>query len=371
MSFIIRTILERWTWTYEPLPQSITQNPTKNSTRKRLLALPAGLAVVGVVYLLWWITSAKAPYSPLDNYQNINANPILGARPVASPSSRNHTAVVSTLYTDSYAIGVAVLGHSVRSANMTSRLILPYLARRVSPHALCIVTAAGWEPQSIQFIPPPHHGKGVHQRFKDQYTKLNIWTFDQLGIEKLVYLDADTLVLKNFDELFEMPFNFAAVPDVYEPGDRRGFTISFNAGVLAIQPSSAVFKDMREKIETARFPPVEAEQSFLNHYYGAKGVRLPYAYNMNLAIKKRSLELWENLKEEGKIVHYTLFKPFKGLSRRVSTRVEEEEAIRDAATQDGGFFAEEFGWWKSAYERLMADKGEEIERCRPARGRSW
>ena len=34
-------------------------------------------------------------------------------------------------------------------------------------------------------------------------------------------------------------------------------------------------------------------------------MRLPYAYNANLAIKKRSLAPWDALKGEMRVVHYT------------------------------------------------------------------
>lgn len=75
-----------------------------------------------------------------------------------------------------------------------------------------------------------------------------------------------------------------------------------------IKPSTELFQDMRRNTKTACYPPTEAEQVFLNVYYGLKGVHLPYVYNMNLAIKKRSSTLWGELKNEGKIlcvIHYT------------------------------------------------------------------
>jgi hypothetical protein len=45
--------------------------------------------------------------------------------------------------------------------------------------------------------------------------KLRLWTLDQIGIKSAVYLDGDTLVKRNFDELPALPFEFAASPDVY------------------------------------------------------------------------------------------------------------------------------------------------------------
>lgn len=292
-----------------------------------------------------------------------NDLPIVNKDYTGPSSASGKHAVVSTLYSDSYAIAVAVLGHSARSANVSARLLLPYLEDRISPSALCIVRAAGWDPHVVPSIPPPHNGKEIYYRFVDQYTKLNIWSFDKLDVEQLVYLDADTLVRRNFDELFDSPFNFAAVPDVY--GDRRGFAITFNAGVLALRPSTAVFQDMKEKIETAVYPLGEAEQAFLNLYFGSKGVRLPYAYNANLAIKRRSPALWDGLKDEMRIVHYTLVKPFvyEPDSSSLTTLGELDEAMRMAEGRDDGFFADEIRWWKEAYEHMMQDRGEAINNC--------
>jgi glycogenin glucosyltransferase len=241
---------------------------------------------------------------------------------------------------------------------------LPYLEDRISDEALCITREAGWEPIAVPFIRPPHNGKGIHYRFYDQYTKLNIWALDKHGIQRAVYLDADTLVRKNFDELFDIPFNFAAVPDVY--GDKRGFTIGFNAGVLAFHPSSAVLDVMKERIETADFPPEQAEQAFLNAFYATNALRLPYAYNANLAVKGRSPAMWEGLKDEMRVVHYTLVKPFI-YENQGSTKILTEEgqrgAILEAAKQRNGMFAEEVRWWGEVYNEMMENMRGKINKC--------
>jgi inositol phosphorylceramide glucuronosyltransferase 1 len=285
---------------------------------------------------------------------------------IPSPSPNSH-AVVSALYSDSYAIAVAVLGHSTRHANVSARLILPYIDGRVSSRALCIARAVGWEPHAVPFIPPPHNGKDIYHRFKDVYTKLNLWSLDKMGVDRLVYLDADTLVRGNFDELFDIPFDFAAVGDVY--GDKRGFAVTFNTGVLVLRPDSAVLGDIKRKLETAVYPLGEADQAFLNLYFAGTAVRLPYAYNANLAIKKRSPALWGALEGEMRVVHYTLVKPFfaeseseSGLSR-ILTEEELGGAVVRAGNQYGGLYREEVGWWWAAYERMMREEGGAIGDC--------
>ncbi|KAJ7284176.1 glycosyltransferase family 8 protein [Mycena rebaudengoi] len=349
---------------YERLPTDREDRPAKRAHLKLRIV---GALVLGaiVVWTLTRIFNPSRPYNPLDDYQNINPAPITvddGER--SPPPSRR--AVVSSLYSDGFALAVAVLGHSTQSANVSARLFLPYLENQVSEKALCLTRAVGWEPYVVPLIRPPHDGQGIHQRFKDQYTKLNIWALDKKGIDSAVYLDADTLVRRNFDELFESPFAFAAVPDVYGAGDPRGFSLTFNAGVLAFKPSSRVLEGMLSMLEVAVFPLEQAEQAFLNLYFGGTAMRLPYAYNANLSIKARSPVLWERLKDEMRVVHYTGVKPF--LHETVSENVvlspaQAEEAMTQAETRGGGLFAQEVRWWREAYERMMEVKGREIRAC--------
>ncbi|KAF7360715.1 Glycosyltransferase family 8 protein [Mycena venus] len=351
--------------TYERLPYSDREpSRTKYSQSRRW----AGLAVVLAVAAFVWFAAAslrRRPYNPLDNYQNINPLPVT-IRPGTQHSPPSRRAVVSTLYSDGYAIAVAVAGYSARSANVSARLLLPYLEDRVSAKALCIVRAVGWEPYPVPLIPPPHNGKDIYHRFMDQYTKLSIWTLDQRGIDSAVYIDADTLVRRNFDELFDSPFNFAAVPDVWSAGASRGFTLEFNAGVLVYRPSSAVFEDMRQKIEVAEYPLGQAEQGFLNQYFGGTCTRLPYIYNANLAIKTRSAILWQRLADEMRVVHYTNVKPFLRdieVSNDILTMEEIEQAIDESARREGGFFREEVAWWRTAYRQMVLEHELVLKQC--------
>lgn len=292
-----------------------------------------------------------------------NPLPMIHSSDHAATYSSDRRAVVSGLYSDQYAIAVAVLGHSLKSANVSARFLLPYLDGRVSSRALCIARTAGWEPHAVPYIPPPHSGKGIYYRFKDVYTKLNLWSLDQIGIDHLVYLDADTLVRRNFDELFDTPFNFAAVPDVY--GDTRGFSITFNTGVLVVRPNTTILENMEQHLEIAKYPPGEADQAFLNLYFGGKVVELPYAYNANIAIKKRSPALWEGLMEEMRVVHYSLVKPFfhASITSTILTSEGLGEAMARAGNQYDGLYRTEVGWWRDAYNRMKQERGDAMDAC--------
>jgi hypothetical protein len=281
--------------------------------------------------------------------------------PIANTSDLNSRAVVTAVYNDLFVLPAATLGHSLQKAGTSARRILFHIPGRLSDRALCIVRVAGWEPLEVGLIPPPHDGAGIGSRFVDQYTKLNLWSLDAvLGIQRVVYLDSDTLVQRNFDELFELPFPFAAVSDVY--GD-SGFKLHFNAAVLALHTNSTTFESLRARIADARFNPHEAEQSFLNVYFGADAVRLPYVYNANLAIRERSPALWDALRDELRIIHYTLPKPFPKDGNEIVEGERLERAVDKARKDRGGVHAEAVDWWFTAYNEFRMQNRDALEQC--------
>ncbi|KAF8267129.1 nucleotide-diphospho-sugar transferase [Lactarius quietus] len=276
--------------------------------------------------------------------------------PITNSSDPNSRAVVTAVYNDLYTIPAATLGHSIQKAGTSARRILTYIPGRLSARALCILRAAGWELQEVELIQPPHEGAGIGYRFVDQYTKLRLWSLD---FQRVVYLDADTLVRHNFDELFELPFPFAAVPDVYN----SGFKLNFNAGVLVLHPNNATFESLYARIADARFNPLEAEQAFLNVYFGADAVRLPYMYNANLAIHERSPALWDALRDEMRIVHYTSPKPFPKDGKEIADGASLESAIHKARRNRGGVYAEAVDWWVAAYNEFRLQNRVALEQC--------
>ena len=181
-----------------------------------------------------------------------------------------------------------------------------------------------------------------------------------LGVQRVVYLDADTLVRRNFDELFDLPFPFAAVPDVY--GD-SGFKLHFNAAVLVLHPDSSTFENMRARIADARFDLFEAEQAFLNVYFGADAVRLPYMYSVNLAIRERSAALWDALRDEARIVHYTVPKPFPKDGKEIVEGARLERAVDKARKDRSGVHAEAVDWWFTAYREFRMQNHIAMGQC--------
>ncbi|KAL5488297.1 hypothetical protein ACEPAI_6405 [Sanghuangporus weigelae] len=157
---------------------------------------------------------------------------------------------------------------------------------------------------------------------------LRLWTLDDVGITSVIYLDSDSLVRRNFDELWSLPFGFAAVPDVYE--DERGYSLAFSTSMMLLRTSSAIHNDILGKLSmTGRTYPVGL-QEYLNEYFAVQVVKLPYIYNANLVIKQRSPTFWSALTNHIRIVRYTTARP---ISRR-----REDELLKASGRKkwDGG-----------------------------------
>lgn len=241
-------------------------------------------------------------------------------------------------------------------------MVVLYFPDRISPAALCLATSSGFTAHPVDRIAPPNDGAGMNPHFLDQFTKLSLWSLDRIGIDRLVYLDADTLAVRNFDELFRIPHPFAAVPDVFL--DKRGFVVDFNAGVLLIKTNTAIYHSMIAALPTARFPPEYAEQAFLNQFFSASAVRLPYAYNGNLAYKERSPSMWQGIRDEMRIIHYTIVKPFVGSHFKQLEWDTVDARVTEAAASHGGIFREEMTLWGQMWDETRAAYDQLHHECR-------
>ena len=120
----------------------------------------------------------------------------------------------------------------------------------------------------------------------DNFVKLRLW---QLPYERVVFLDADTLVLRPIDRLFDYP-EFSAAPNVYESlADFR----RLNSGVFAARPPAATFAAMLARLDVpgrlleAHRPDLPA--GLLPRLAGPAGLRQPAA--VRLAQPARALGL--------------------------------------------------------------------------------
>jgi alpha-N-acetylglucosamine transferase len=218
------------------------------------------------------------------------------------------SAYVTTLcHGDGYLPGVEALGRSLdRAGAQHPKLVL--LTPDVPLSARDKLAAGGWLLRDIEPIANPNPKTGqLYARFADSFTKLRVFELEE--VEKVVFMDADTIALQNIDELFERPA-FAAAPDFFLP-DR------FNSGVMVIEPNRALFKRMTEAFGSSSSYD-GGDQGFLNTFmpdWYAMPVahRLPCGYNMHNFIfqfMRGNPSLKARLEREAKVIHYAVQKPW-------------------------------------------------------------
>jgi len=209
---------------------------------------------------------------------------------------------------DGYVPGVEALGKSLKASGTKIPMVAMTTAD-VSEKARASLTREGWIIRPVEHIANPNREtQQLFPRFANAYTKLRSW--DLAEYDKVVMLDADTIVLQNVDDLFERP-DFSAAPDFLLP-DR------FNSGVMVIEPNAERFHRMIEAL--SHNPSYDGgDQGFLNTFFPdwyAMPVahRLPVGYNLFHFIYQFLMghpSLRDRLEREAKIVHYAVQKPWR------------------------------------------------------------
>lgn len=160
-------------------------------------------------------------------------------------------AYVTLLYGDEFVLGVRVLGKSIRDTGSEKDMVA-LVSDGVSDFAKKLLQADGWKVELISLLANPNQVRP--KRFWGVYTKLKI--FNMTRYKKVVYLDADTIVVKNIEDLFQCG-RFCA---------NLKHSERLNSGVMVVEPSATLFEDMMRQVNS--LPSYTGgDQGFLNSYY--------------------------------------------------------------------------------------------------------
>ena len=95
----------------------------------------------------------------------------------------------------------------------------------------------------------------------DNFAKLQLWQLDDL--ERIVFLDADTIVIKPIDRLMAYP-EFAAAPNLYE--SLADFH-RLNSGVFVAEPHPRTFDAMLARLDDGTTFWRRTDQTFLEAFF--------------------------------------------------------------------------------------------------------
>ena len=231
-------------------------------------------------------------------------------------------AYISYICNDNYLPGLIALIKSLKY-NKCINNILIMVTKNVSLKSKEVISKLGALVKNIEEI---HYKGSKSNEIIDRYginntswmmfTKLNIWK--QCEYKKLLYIDADTVVLKNIDHLFTIKENFSAVP---------GYSKSLNyygieGGVLLIKPCLDTYNGLIQAMNSDRYDLTMSDQSLINDYFNKHGKinLLDNKYNTlqkkHENIRKAYIYHWNGKKpwNESAIVHYNVWKFFYSLT---------------------------------------------------------
>ncbi|XP_076339756.1 glycogenin-1-like isoform X2 [Tachypleus tridentatus] len=209
-------------------------------------------------------------------------------------------AFVTLATDDSYSLGALVLGHSLRIVQTSRSLVILVTAGVTADmrSQLASVFDLVQEVDEIDSEDEANLAILTRPELGVTFTKIQCWKLTQF--KKCVFLDADTLVLRNCDELFNRE-ELSAVPDI-------GWPDCFNSGVFVFKPSDEMYKALVAFAkEKGSFDG--GDQGLLNLFFqdwATKDIshHLSFLYNMNSNACYTYLPAFKKFGNEVKIVHF-------------------------------------------------------------------
>jgi glycogenin len=209
---------------------------------------------------------------------------------------------VSLVTTKEYIPGVVALRNSLMSVSST------YPLQVMVPDELLASVLAELQLPALLVEEITNPYRDTASCYRTVFTKLRAWGLTQF--ERIVFLDADVLVVQNIDHLFDVR-GFAAAPDAKAPD-------VFNAGVMVIEPNNEVLLSMESKF--ASLPSYDGgDQGFLNSFFrdwfeSSHHNRLRFGYNYALESARMEPSYLDSLKSSKSlfVIHFWgRMKPWK------------------------------------------------------------
>lgn len=212
----------------------------------------------------------------------------------------NDESYVTLATNENYALGALTLGRSLRNVNTNRKLtvmITSDLPSALKDHLQSVYDLVETvdvlnsdDDANLALLKRPELGV--------TFTKLHCWRLTRFN--KCVFLDADCVVLKNVDDLFDRE-EFSAVTDI-------GWPDCFNSGVFVFKPSLETYSRLLEfAVSQGSFDG--GDQGLLNAFFAGWATadssrRLPFVYNMTTNASYSYAPAYKQFKDSIKIVHF-------------------------------------------------------------------
>ncbi|KAK0149409.1 Glycogenin-1 [Merluccius polli] len=205
-----------------------------------------------------------------------------------------------------------VLGRSLRNHHTTRKLVV-LVGPQVSDPCQSVLKKLYDEVRLVDVL---DSGDAAHLAMMKRpdlgvtFTKLHCWTLTHYS--KCVFMDADTLVVSNIDELFERE-ELSAAPD-------PGWPDCFNSGVFVFCPSMATYDRLLQystehgsfdgtAIILMRYLDKCGDQGVLNGFFSSWSTadiskHLPFIYNLSSIAIYTYLPAFKQYGANAKVIHF-------------------------------------------------------------------
>ncbi|KAL0698035.1 hypothetical protein Bca4012_054157 [Brassica carinata] len=150
-----------------------------------------------------------------------------------------------------YVCGAITAAQSIRMSGSTRDLVI-LVDDSITEHHRSGLAAAGWKIYPIQRIRNPKAEAEAYNEWN--YSKFRLWQLTEY--DKIIFIDADMLILRNIDFLFEMP-------EISATGNNATL---FNSGVMVVEPSNSTFQLLMDNINDI-VSYNGGDQGYLNEVY--------------------------------------------------------------------------------------------------------
>ncbi|EDV21216.1 uncharacterized protein TRIADDRAFT_30669 [Trichoplax adhaerens] len=240
--------------------------------------------------------------------------------------SEKREAFVTLATNDSYAVGAFVLGNSLRNVKTTRELVV-LITDEVTHHYRYRLRHVF---DIVKLVDPFDSGDEKHLRLLGRpdlgitLTKLHCWRLTEFS--KAVFLDADTLVIGNIDDLFTRP-ELSAAPDV-------GWPDCFNSGVFVYKPSMQTYQTIVAfALQFGSFDG--GDQGLLNEFFNTWATsdintHLPFTYNMTATSAYWYAPALNRFSKDIKVVHFIgALKPWHHLYNKDTGHLDLNEKFQE------------------------------------------
>ncbi|OUM53570.1 hypothetical protein BVG19_g2865 [[Candida] boidinii] len=341
------------------------------------------------------INSVKTPELIINKNLILNTNDYENYKPLPDSDLNCYDKIICTLITnESYLHGLINLNYSLKLVNSKYPLVALYTPNLINNLKFQKkLDSLNIKKLKIDYLnPSTSKNYEIDTRFNDCWTKLQ--AFSLFNFKKIILLDTDMIIFKNFDELMDLklsennkvfaashaclcnPFKKSHYPQNWhklnckhtlsnqdeDKDDQNEYEYEdlhlCNSGLLVIDPLPEHYESIlkalgdEEKIQSYIFP----DQDLISDVFKGKWLSLSYIYNCLKTFNLIHKDIWDL--NEIKIIHYILTpKPWNLLKNDYSNELIDDQ-IENGNANNKKFIddTETFKYWFGIDNKRLLDK---------------